>query len=103
MAHPGDLIPLRGGQVLLVTGFRNAPFGVRGVIGDASHTFDWRNSFALVEDSTNVDTGYPSSVRMEDGRVLTFYYAVGSTTHADWGIHCGVVESKIGESKTDAR
>ena len=46
----------------------------------------------LVGDSTNVDTGYPSSVLKKDGRVLTFYYAVGSKTHPEWGVHCGVVE-----------
>jgi hypothetical protein len=38
------------------------------------------------------DSGYPSSVVMKDGRVLTFYYAVRSKTHPGWGVHCGVVE-----------
>ena len=103
MAHPGDLVPLRDGRVLLVTGFRNAPFGVRGIVTDPSHRFDWRNAFTLVDDSTNVDTGYPSSVSLDDGRVLTFYYAVGSKTHPEWGIHCGVVESRLTEVTGAAR
>jgi hypothetical protein len=76
----------------MVTGFRAGPFGVRGVVGDAEGSFDWARSFVLTDDSTNVDTGYPSSVVLKDGKVLTFYYAVGSKTHPKWGVHCGVVE-----------
>jgi hypothetical protein len=92
MAHPADLALLPDGRVLLVTGFRAGPFGVRGVVGDAAGSFNWNKSFVVTDDSTNVDTGYPSSVVLKDGRVLTFYYAVGSKSHPTWGIHCGVVE-----------
>ena len=92
MAHPADLALLADGRVILVTGCRVAPLGVRGVVGDARGKFDWEKRVLLVGDSTNVDTGYPSSVMKKDGRVLTFYYAVGSKTHPEWGVHCGVVE-----------
>jgi hypothetical protein len=91
-SHPADLARLPDGRVLMVTGYRPGPFGVRGVIGDAAGRFKWDDRFVVVNDSTNVDTGYPSSVVLKDGRVLTFYYAVGSKTHPDWGVHCGVVE-----------
>ena len=53
------------------------------------------NPSCSLADSTNVDTGYPSSVVLEDGRVLTFYYAVGSKTQPQWGVHCGVVEYRV--------
>jgi hypothetical protein len=65
---------------------------VRGVVGDAAGNFDWARRFVVADDSTNSDTGYPSSVVLKDGRVLTFYYAVGSKTHPDWGVHCAVAE-----------
>ena len=92
MAHPADLMLLADRRVILVTGGRVPPFGVRGVTGDARGKFDWKQRVLLVGDSTNVDTGYPSSVLTKDGAVLTFYYAVGSKTHPGWGVHCGVVE-----------
>jgi hypothetical protein len=95
MAHPADLALLGDGRVLLVTGYRAQPFGVRGAVSDKSGTFDWTNSFVLVGGSTNVDTGYPSSVVLADRRVLTFYYAVGSNAQPQWGVHCGVVEYPI--------
>jgi hypothetical protein len=91
-AHPADLVRLPDGRPLMVTGYRAGPFGVRGVVGTPDGRFDWTTSFPLVDDSTNVDTGYPSSVVLKDGRVLTLYYAVGSKTHPEWGVHCGVVE-----------
>jgi hypothetical protein len=91
-AHPADLTRLPDGRLLMVTGFRAGPFGLRGIIGDAEGHFLWKDRFALIDDSTSADTGYPSSVVMKDGRVLTFYYAVGSKTHPEWGIHCGVVD-----------
>ena len=90
--HPADLVRLADGRVLMVTGWRADPFGVRGVIGTADGALAWTKSFPIVSDSTNPDTGYPSSVALADGRVLTLYYAVGSKTHPDWGVHCGVAE-----------
>jgi hypothetical protein len=95
MNHPADLALLPNGRVWMVTGCRSGPFGVRGVVGTPQGAFDWNDHFDLVTDSTNTDTGYPSSVVLPTGRALTFYYAVGSKTHPDWGIHCGMVEKRL--------
>jgi hypothetical protein len=89
--HPANLLVLPDQRVLLVTGYRVGPFGVRGLVGDREGRFDWRRRFLLVNDATNGDCGYPSSVLLKDGRVLTVYYAVGSKGHPNWGVHCGAV------------
>jgi hypothetical protein len=89
--HPADLALLPDGRVLLAVGYRVGPFGVRGLVSDASGAFDWKGHFILVNDATNSDCGYPSSVILKDGRVLTVYYAVGSKNHPTWGVHCGAV------------
>ncbi len=93
--HPADLVLLPDQRVLLVTGYRVGPFGVRGLIGDKRGRFDWQRRFLLVNDATNRDCGYPSSVLLEDGRVLTVYYAVGRKDHPTWGVHCGAVTYKV--------
>jgi hypothetical protein len=62
-----------------------------GVIGDKDGNFDWKRRFTLVDDATNTDCGYPSSVLLKDGRVLTVYYAVGSKENPAWGLHCAAV------------
>jgi hypothetical protein len=90
MAHPADLAELPDGRVLLVTGDRRGPFGVRGLVGTAAK-LDWRDSFPIADTATNTDCGYPSSVVLDDGRILTVYYAVGDKEHADWGEHCAAV------------
>jgi hypothetical protein len=89
--HPADLTLLPDGRVLLVVGYRVGPFGLRALVGDAAGSFDWKRRFVLVNDATNGDCGYPSSVMLQDGRVLTVYYAVGSKDQPRWGVYCGAV------------
>jgi hypothetical protein len=89
--HPADICVLDDGRPLLVTGYRVQPFGVRGVVGDLEGNFDWQHQFVLVNDAVNTDCGYPSSVVLKDGRVLTVYYAVAVEQHPEWGVHCGAV------------
>jgi len=48
-----------------------------------------------VNDAPEADCGYPSSVMLKDGRVLTVYYAVQSKEHTKWGVHCGAVRYKV--------
>ena len=82
---------LGDGRTVLVTGYRLKPYGVRGVVGDLQGNFDWQHHFVLVNDAVNTDCGYPSSVLLKNGRVLTIYYAVGSKQHPEWSVHCGAV------------
>jgi hypothetical protein len=93
--HPADLLLLPDQRLLLVTGYRVGPFGVRGLVSDKDGNFDWEKRFVLVNDATNTDCGYPSSVLLKDGRVLTVYYAVGSKDHPKWRVHCGAVTYKL--------
>jgi len=87
--HPGDLLHLGGDRVLLTFGYRLPGFGVRGIVGeDGGRTFDPARAFILAGDAIGPDCGYPSSVLLADGRVLTVYYMTGSKEHPDWGIHC---------------
>jgi hypothetical protein len=89
--HPADLVRLPDDRVLLVTGYRVGPFGVRGLVGDKEGRFDWDRRFVLVNDAPGGDCGYPSIVVLKGGRVLTVYYATGSKDHPGWGVHCGAV------------
>jgi len=93
--HPADLLLLPDERILLVTGYRVGPFGVRGLVADRDGNFDWKRRFTLVNDATNGDCGYPSSVLLKDGRILTVYYAVGSKDNPTWRVHCGAVAYKV--------
>lgn len=89
--HPADLLTLPNGRVLLTTGFRNTPFGVRGMLSDENFKFHWEDHFVLADDAVNSDCGYPSSVTLKDGRVLTVYYEAASKLHPEWRGHCAAV------------
>lgn len=73
--YPADVIELRDGRLLCTYGYRLAPFGVRAVVSrDGGTTWDLDRGLVLRDDGGNGDLGYPSSVELADGRVLTVYW-----------------------------
>ena len=81
--HPPDITRLANGWLLMLFGRRHPPFSVEGLISrDGGMTWDARR---LVIDDTlpGADIGYPSTARLEDGRVVTAYYRAG-TTEKQW-------------------
>ena len=89
--HPADLCLLQDGSVLMTIGNRIGPFGVVGIIGTPDGDFDWDDRFTLVDDAISRDCGYPSSLVLKDGRLMTLYYATRSKEEAAWRVHCGAV------------
>ena len=61
------------GAIVMVTGRRIAPFGQRARISrDGGKT--WGEEIVISEDAPDWDLGYPSSVELSDGSILTVYY-----------------------------
>jgi hypothetical protein len=86
---PGHLSLLADGRVLLVHGLRNLGlFGVAARFSeDEGET--WLPPFVLVNLDNPADCGYPSSVQVEDGTIVTAYYASRIPTHMRY--HMGVI------------
>lgn len=86
--HPADLTVLASGTVQLTFGRRIRPMGC-GVLfsRDGGRTWDRDHEVLLAGDGVrNGDLGYPSTVQLADGTIVTaLYYASGSETGADWG------------------
>jgi Neuraminidase (sialidase) len=81
--HPGDLIRLRDGDLLLTFGERNAPRGAVAILShDGGKTWDEKSRMVLAEDAPLYDCGYPSSVQLPDGRIVTVYYEVDDSATA---------------------
>lgn len=81
--HPPDLTLLPNGWLLLVFGRRHPPFGVEGLISrDGGTTWDERR-LVLDDSLPGGDIGYPSTARLDDGRLVTAYYTAG-TTDRQW-------------------
>jgi hypothetical protein len=78
IGHPVDLIQLADGRLMATYGIRTQhalPEGVRACFSsDNGETWDIKTEVQIRKDFTNWDIGYPESIEMPDGRVLTVYY-----------------------------
>lgn len=74
--YPPHLLKLNDGRVLLTYGYRLEPYGERAVLSsDGGITWDFSNEI-LINPSFNGDLGYPSSIEIDGGGILTVYYQV---------------------------
>ncbi len=72
---PAQMIRLQNGDILCVYGHRWAPFGIRGVLShDNAQTWDTANTFTIYEWADTPDIGYPSSIEVAPGEILTVFY-----------------------------
>jgi hypothetical protein len=87
--HPGHLLRLNNGHLLLTYGNRiPGQYGVAAKISqDEGKT--WNKEFLIVDDQTSGDSGYPASVQLSDGKVMTAYYTAGVASHQRY--HMGTV------------
>ena len=73
--HPPDLLRLHDGRLLLSYGFRHPNPGIRAAVSsDEGETWDLQHLWALRSDGGGYDLGYPHSVQLADGAVVTVYY-----------------------------
>ena len=73
--YPSHLLLLRSGRILCTYGYRQKPYGIRAVFSDdEGASWDMENEIVIRADGANRDLGYPSSIQLDDGRILTSYY-----------------------------
>ena len=78
---PFDATRLKSGHLLLSYGSRVEHFGAGVVLSkDNGKTWDEAHRVLVGWDSLHNDTGYPSTVQLDDGTIVTMYYAVNTAT-----------------------
>ena len=87
--HPGHLLVLADGRLLLTYGIRNKGLYGVGTRLSEDQGRTWRPPAVLVDFESATDGGYPATVQMEDGALVTAYYANGAPAHHRY--HMGVV------------
>lgn len=70
---PTHLLRLRDGRLLMSYGYRRPPYGNRARIS-SDHGRTWSEEIVLSSDGRNGDLGYPSTVELADGTLLTVWY-----------------------------
>ncbi|HRX42781.1 MAG TPA: sialidase family protein [Clostridia bacterium] len=85
---PAAMTKLNDGRILAVYGSRLNQKSIMYRIGD-EYGEDWSAPGVLVVLEETGDMGYPSSVQLNDGTLVTAYYADGIDQHTRY--HCGIV------------
>lgn len=76
--YPPHLIRLDNGWLVVVYGRRKPPYGERACISrDGGKTWDIESEIELAP-ACNDDLGYPASVQLDDGSILTVFYQMDS-------------------------
>jgi len=70
---PSHLLKLRDDRLLMTYGHRRAPLGIQARLsGDGGKT--WSEAIIITDDCPRNDLGYPSTVELGDGTLLTIWY-----------------------------
>ena len=73
--HPPYLTVLSSGAVLCVYGHRRHPLAIRAILSyDEGQTWDHENFITIYQLPEEHDFGYPVSVELSPGEILTVYY-----------------------------
>ncbi len=70
---PSFLLRLRSGALLMTYGHRRAPFGNQARVSENGGD-TWSEPMILSDDGASGDLGYPSTVELGDGALLTVWY-----------------------------
>lgn len=78
--YPPYLMRLREGRLLVSYDHRRPPYGVQArVSSDAGAT--WSEPFVITSNEVKLDQGYPSTVELGNGQLLTVWYEVPTGAH----------------------
>ena len=93
--HPAHLMRLADGRILLTYGIREKGHqGVgRRISDDEGKT--WKAPTRIVNLVESTDGGYPATVQLPDGTLVTAYYSMGVPQHRRY--HMGVVHWSLDE------
>ena len=71
---PPHLIRLKSGVIVSTYGRRKQPYGIMAMISlDGGET--WEKDIRLYENTASDDIGYPSTIELDDGTLLTVFYS----------------------------
>lgn len=70
---PSHLQMLKNGRLLMTYGHRREPFGIQARISDDQGQ-TWSAAMTISNDGSGIDLGYPSTVELADGSLLSVWY-----------------------------
>ncbi len=75
MGCPPQLLKLKNGILMCSFGHRQNPYSIRAMFShDLGRSWDFDNIVTLYEWEDTPDMGYPSSIELDNGEILTVFY-----------------------------
>lgn len=87
--HPAHLLKLKDGRILLTYGVREKGNHAVNMRLSADEGKTWSAARPIVQLGDGRDSGYPSTVELPDGTLVTAYYSAGIPEHQRY--HMGVL------------
>jgi Neuraminidase (sialidase) len=75
LGKPPHLLKLKDGRLLVTYGYRHPPFGQRACVSEDGGA-TWGSEIILRANAPNGDLGYPATIQLDDGTLLTVYYQI---------------------------
>ena len=80
---PSHLLRLRDGRLVMSYGHRRQPLGNQARVSE-DHGRTWSEAMIISGDGTSSDIGYPSTVELDDGSLLTVWYELMGSVPEDF-------------------
>lgn len=74
LGFPPHLLVLQDGRTVCSYGYRRAPYGERACVSNDGITWNLADEIILRDDNGGYDLGYPASVEIAPGEILSIYY-----------------------------
>lgn len=74
---PSHLLRLRDGRLLMSYGYRRQPYGNEARVSE-NEGASWSEPIKISDDAIGGDLGYPSTVQLDDGQLLSIWYELMS-------------------------
>lgn len=70
---PSHLLRLKDGRLLMTYGYRRKPYGNQARVS-RDNGITWSEPLIISDDGVSTDLGYPSTVELDDGTLVTVWY-----------------------------
>ena len=90
---PSHLLQLRDGRLLTTYGHRRKPLGNQARVSE-DHGRTWSEAMIVSGDGTSSDIGYPSTVELNDGSLLTVWYELMGSVPEDFAYYLDVTRDE---------
>lgn len=90
---PSHLMLHSSGKLIAAYGYRKKPYGIRVMVSDDLGKTWCEKALALYETDNSPDLGYPCSVELKDGSILTVFYARSGKTGWEIGVPCEIYQT----------